>query len=71
MWNENLQIYGADKVWRQLGGEGISVVRWTMRRLMRTMGLRGVICSKAVRTTISDRDAPCPQDEVNRRVRTD
>jgi transposase InsO family protein len=33
---------------------------------MRTMGLQGVIRGKSVRTTISDKAAPCPLDRVNR-----
>ena len=33
------------------------------------MGLAGVIRGKPVRTTISDRSAPCPRDHVNRQFR--
>jgi putative transposase len=36
---------------------------------MRTMGLAWVICGKPVRTTSSDRSAPCPLDRVNRQFR--
>ena len=61
-----MQVYGADKVWRQLGREGMTVARCTAERLMRRQGLRGVIRGKAVRTTISDPKAPCPLDRVNR-----
>jgi putative transposase len=63
---ENLEVYGARKVWRQLGREGISVARCTVERLMREIGLQGVVRGKPVRTTISDKAAPCPQDHVNR-----
>jgi transposase InsO family protein len=63
---ENFGIYGARKVWRQLGREGISVARCTVERLMGEMGLQGVIRGKPVRTTISDKAAPCPLDHVNR-----
>jgi putative transposase len=63
---ENFEVYGARKVWRQLGREGISVARCTVERLMGEMGLQGVIRGKPVRTTISDKAAPCPQDHVNR-----
>jgi putative transposase len=38
-------------------------------RLMRTMGLQGVVRGKTVRTTISDAAAPCPLDRVNRLFR--
>jgi transposase InsO family protein len=64
---ENFEVYGVRKVWRQLGREGISVARCTVERLMRSMGLQGVVRGKPVRTTISDKAAPCPQDRVNRR----
>jgi putative transposase len=37
----------------------------TMSRLMRDMGLQGVIRGKSVKTTISDKAAPCPMDHVN------
>ncbi len=62
----NLQVYGADKVWRQLGREGHPVARCTVERLMRRHGLRGVVRGKVVRTTISDVNAPCPLDRVHR-----
>jgi len=64
---ENFEVYGVRKVWRQLGREGMSVARCTVERLMRSMGLQGVVRGKPVRTTISDKAAPCPQDRVNRR----
>ena len=54
------------KVWRQLLREGESVARCTVERLMRAMGLQGVVRGKPVRTTVSDKAAPCPQDKVNR-----
>ena len=62
----NFQVYGVRKVWRQLGREGIAVARCTVARLMRAMGLQGVVRSKTVRTTISNAAAPCPLDRVNR-----
>ena len=54
------------KVWRQLRREGFSAARCTVARLMRDMGLRGAIRGKPLRTTISDKAAPCPLDRVNR-----
>lgn len=71
VWRANLQVYGADKVWRQLGREGIVTARCTVERLMRKHGLRGVMRGKVVRTTVSDRDAPRPLDKVNRQFRAD
>lgn len=66
VWDENFQVYGVRKVWRQLRREGVDVARCTVARLMRRMGLKGVTRGKAVRTTISDRAAPYPLDRVNR-----
>ena len=66
VWQANLQVYGADKVWKQLAREGMTVARCTVERLMRRQGLRGVMRGKVVRTTISDAKAPCPLDRVNR-----
>ena len=63
---ENFEVYGARKVWRQLVREGLPVARCTVERLMVDLGLQGVIRGKPVRTTISDKAAPCPLDHVNR-----
>jgi hypothetical protein len=41
VWQTNMQVYGADKVWRQLTREGTIVARCTVERLMRRQGLRG------------------------------
>jgi transposase InsO family protein len=71
VWRSNLRVYGADKVWRQLQRERIVVARCTVERLMRTLGIKGVRRGKVVRTTISDRAAPCPLDKVNRQFRAD
>jgi putative transposase len=66
VFEENFQVYGVRKVWRQLKREGQDVARCTVGRLMQAMGLQGVIRGKPVRTTISDKAAPCPLDHVNR-----
>ena len=71
VWRANLQVYGADKVWRQLAREGTAVARCTVERLMRRQGLRGVMRGKVVRTTIGDAKAPCPLDRVNRQFRAE
>jgi len=63
---ENFAVYGVRKVWRQMRREGYDIARCTVERLMRDMGLAGVIRGKPVRTTISDKAAPCPFDHVNR-----
>ncbi|MBW8462598.1 IS3 family transposase [Acidovorax sp.] len=71
VWQANMQVYGADKIWRQLAREGVTVARCTVERLMRSMGLRGVMRGKVVRTTIGDAKAPCPLDRVNRQFKAD
>jgi len=71
VWQANLQVYGADKVWRQLAREGTAAARCTVERLMRRQGLRGVVRGKVVRTTISDSKAACPLDRVNRQFRAE
>jgi len=63
---ENFGVYGVRKVWRQMQREGFGVARCSVARLMRELGLQGVIRGKPVRTTISDKAAPCPLDHVNR-----
>jgi putative transposase len=66
---ENFHVYGVRKVWRQLRRESFDVARCTVARLMRDMGLEGAIRGKPVRTTVSDKAAPCPLDKVNRQFR--
>jgi len=66
VFDENFGVYGVRKVWRQMKREGFDIARCTVARLMRSMGLQGVIRGKPVKTTISDKAAPCPLDKVNR-----
>nr|WP_199900082.1 IS3 family transposase [Escherichia coli] len=65
VYDENHEVYGVRKVWRQLLREGIRVARCTVARLMAVMGLAGVLRGKKVRTTIS-RKAVAAGDRVNR-----
>jgi len=69
IWDSNMQVYGADKVWKQMHREGIRVARCTVERLMRSMRLQGARRGKGVRTTVPDVNAPCPFDRVNRNFR--
>ena len=55
VFEENFAVYGVRKVWRQHGREGIAAARCTVARLMRQMGLRGVVRGKEARTTVPDR----------------
>lgn len=69
VFEENFHVYGVRKVWRQLGREGIVVARCTLARLMRAMGLQGIVRGRKIRTTIPDPAAPCPLDRVNRQFK--
>ncbi|MBB4106039.1 hypothetical protein GGQ66_004634 [Rhizobium borbori] len=40
VFNENFQVYGVRKVWRQLQREGHDIARCTVARLMRMMGFK-------------------------------
>jgi transposase InsO family protein len=71
VWQANFQVYGADKVWRQLQREGIQVARCTVERLMRLQGLRGVRRGTVLRTTFGNTATPCPLDRVNRQFKAD
>jgi len=71
VWQTNMQVYGADKVWHQLNRDGVQVARCTVERLMRRAGLQGVRRGKVVRTTIPDKAAACPLDRVNRQFKAD
>ena len=66
VFEENFEVYGVRKVWRQLKREGQGLARCTVERLMQTMGLQGAIRGKPVKTTISDKAGPCPLDHVHR-----
>jgi transposase InsO family protein len=67
VWDENMMVYGAEKVWKQLRREGVEVARCTVARLMRGMGLRGAIRGRAYKvTTVADDAAPRPADLVER-----
>jgi transposase InsO family protein len=63
---ENFGVYGARKVWRQLGRESIGVARCTVERLMRSLGLRGAVRGRKCRTTRGDERLERPLDRVKR-----
>ena len=71
VWQANMRVYGADKVWKQMNREGTAVARCTVERLMKRLGLQGVRRGKIVRTTVQDRAVPCPLDRVNRQFKAD
>ncbi len=63
---ENFCVYGARKIWRQLRREGFDVARCTVERLMRKLGIRGVVRGKGYKTTVPDFAAERPADLVER-----
>lgn len=66
VYEENKQVYGVRKVWHQLKRESIKVARCTVQRLMKTLGLEGVIRGKSVKTTRSGKERCTADDLVNR-----
>jgi transposase InsO family protein len=67
VWDEHEQVYGPQKVWKQLRREGIRAARCTVERLMRALGLRGTVRGRAWKTTThSDPAATRPADLVDR-----
>lgn len=67
VWEQNLSVYGADKVWDQMNKDGIGVARCTVERLMADLGLQG--CRRGriwVRTTEGDDRLDRPADLVKR-----
>ncbi|MBP5057717.1 hypothetical protein HUS95_21330 [Pseudomonas chlororaphis] len=51
--------------------QGQKATRCTVKRLMRTLGIRGVVRRAPVKTTMPDPARPCPQDQVNRQLKAD
>ena len=67
VWKENRELYGAEKVWKRLNREGISVAWYTVRRLMKEIGLQGAVRGRAFKTTtIPGEEASRPLDMVDR-----
>jgi len=72
VWDENHQVYGARKVWRQLDRDDIQVPRCTVERLMRAMGLKGAVRGRAFKvTTVPDESLERPTDHVKRAFEAD
>jgi len=66
VYDENYRVYGARKIWRQLRRDGVKVGRGRVERLMRRLGISGVVRGKTVRTTVSDKDGVRAADLVKR-----
>ena len=69
VFKENYKVYGVRKVWRQMQRENYDVARCTVGRLMRELGIRGVIRGKSQQTTFSNKADVCPRDLVNRQFK--
>ena len=54
VWEENRQLYGARKVWHAVRREGFDVARCTVERLMKSMGIKGVVRGRRIITTNPD-----------------
>ena len=70
-WEDNRKLYGARKIWHVLLRDNQDVARCTVERLMRHLGLKGVLRGKKVVTTNPDSSQPCPDDKVNRHFKAD
>lgn len=66
VFEQNLKVYGVRKIWRQMHREGFDIVRCTVGRLMKDIGIEGFMRGKMPRTTFPDKALPCPLDRVNR-----
>ncbi len=66
VWEENFQVYGVRKVWRQLRRENIKIARCTVARLMRDLGLRGAVRGRSFKSTIPGNGPERPPDRVKR-----
>lgn len=66
---ENLDVYGVEKVWKQLRREDIEVGRDRVGRLMAELELEGVVRGKTWRTTTPSEAGQRPPDLVERNFR--
>ena len=72
VWEENLQVYGVRKVWKQLKREDFVIARCTVERLMKVLNIQGVSRGGTKRrTTIPDDSQHKPADLVNRQFIAD
>jgi transposase InsO family protein len=72
VWTENRAVYGVRKVWNELKRQQQVVARCTVARLMRRLGLAGVVRGRTFKvTTIPDTAAARPLDLVTRQFRAE
>ena len=63
---ENFDVYGVEKMWKQLRRQSVAVGRDRVARLMAELNLFGVVRGKAKRTTIPADTGARPADLVDR-----
>jgi len=68
VYEENFGVYGARKLWRQLGREGSVVARCSVERLIRSLGLRGVVRGRRCRTRMPEESTALALERVNRQL---
>ncbi|SHJ89826.1 Transposase InsO and inactivated derivatives [Shimia gijangensis] len=66
VFEENLKVYGVRTIWHQMRREGFYILRCTVARLMKDIGIEGVIRGKKPKTTVLGKALPCPLERVNR-----
>ena len=67
IYRKNFSVYGAEKIWKALGREGIACGRDRVGRLMDEMGIAGVRRQKRIRTTRPAKDAEARALDLVRR----
>ena len=71
VWEQSEELYGIRKVWRQLLRQNEEVARCTVERLMKQLGLSGVVRGQSPRTTIPAPEADRPADLVHREFKSE
>ena len=71
IWEDRGDLYGSRKIWHQLRREHVAVARATVERLMRTLGIAGVVRGRTPRTMIPSAVAERPLDLVKPRFEAD
>ncbi|MEZ0071667.1 putative transposase [Planotetraspora sp. GP83] len=67
VWNDNFEVYGVRKMWKELTRQGVTAARCTVARLMGQLGLTGAVRGDhKKRTTIVEPQMPRPGDLVER-----
>jgi hypothetical protein len=64
VFEANLSVCGVREIWRQMRREGFDIARCTVARLMKGIGIEGVIRGEKPRTTLPDKALPCPLDRA-------